>query len=209
MASQALNTEAADLAAFLDEQWNKDASMTVKDTLIAKVAVINENLQIRRFNRICTDGYVGSYVHGGGRIAVLVEMGCSVVNDTVKEAAKNIAMQVAALNPQYNCRADVPQEFLDHEREILMEQASKEGKPEAILAKMVEGRLNKELKEFCLQDQQYFKNDELTVAKYLKEVSKEVGSEVSVKGYVRYETGEGIEKKQEDFAAEVAKQMGQ
>lgn len=207
VADQALNTGAADLDGFLAEPWKQDAAMSVKDALIAKVAVINENLQIRRFNQIQTEGYVGSYVHGGGRIAVLVEMGCSVVNDAVKEAAKNVAMQVAALNPLYNCREDIPQDFLDHEREILMEQASKEGKPEAILAKMVEGRLNKELKEFCLQDQQYFKNDELTVAKYLKEVSKEVGSEVTVKGYVRYETGEGIEKKQEDFAAEVAKQM--
>ena len=132
-----------------------------------------------------------------------------VAKDTVKEAAKNVAMQVAALNPRYNTRDDVPQEFLEHERAILMEQASKEGKPEAILKKMVEGRLNKELKEYCLQDQVYFRDDELTVGKYLKQVSKEVGCEVTVTGYVRYETGEGIEKKQEDFAAEVAKQMGQ
>ena len=209
VAHQALDTKATDMDGFMAEAWEKDPSITVKDALVAKVAVISENLQIRRFEQVKSNSYVGAYVHGGGRIAVLVNMNSEIVNDTVKEAAKNVAMQVAALNPRYNTRDDVPQEFLEHERAILMEQASKEGKPEAILKKMVEGRLNKELKEYCLQDQVYFRDDELTVGKYLKQVSKEVGCEVTVTGYVRYETGEGIEKKQEDFAAEVAKQMGQ
>ena len=209
VAHQALDTKATDMDGFMAEAWEKDPSITVKDALVAKVAVISENLQIRRFEQVKSNSYVGAYVHGGGRIAVLVNMNSEIVNDTVKEAAKNVAMQVAALNPRYNTRDDVPQEFLEHERAILMEQASKEGKPEAILKKMVEGRLNKELKEYCLQDQVYFRDDELTVGKYLKQVSKEVGCEVTVTGFVRYETGEGIEKKQEDFAAEVAKQMGQ
>ncbi len=209
VAHQALDTKATDMDGFMAEAWEKDPSITVKDALVAKVAVISENLQIRRFEQVKSNSYVGAYVHGGGRIAVLVNMNSEIVNDTVKEAAKNVAMQVAALNPRYNTRDDVPQEFLEYERAILMEQASKEGKPEAILKKMVEGRLNKELKEYCLQDQVYFRDDELTVGKYLKQVSKEVGCEVTVTGYVRYETGEGIEKKQEDFAAEVAKQMGQ
>ena len=209
VAHQALDTKATDVDGFMAEAWEKDPSITVKDALVAKVAVISENLQIRRFEQVKSNSYVGAYVHGGGRIAVLVNVNSEIVNDAVKEAAKNVAMQVAALNPRYNTRDDVPQEFLEHERAILMEQASKEGKPEAILKKMVEGRLNKELKEYCLQDQVYFRDDELTVGKYLKQVSKEVGCEVTVTGYVRYETGEGIEKKQEDFAAEVAKQMGQ
>lgn len=217
VANQALQTEAADMDGFMAEAWKADPSMTVKDALVAKVAVINENLQIRRFEQVVSDSYVGSYVHGGGRIAVLVNMESSVVNDAVKEAAKNVAMQVAALNPRYNSREDVPQEFLDHETAILTEQAEKENnasakpKPANVVAKMVEGRLNKELKEFCLQDQLYFRSEDgkQTVGAYLKEVSKAVGCEVKVKGYVRYETGEGIEKKQEDFAAEVAKQMGQ
>lgn len=209
VAHQALDTKATDMDGFMAEAWEKDPSITVKDALVAKVAVISENLQIRRFEQVKSNSYVGAYVHGGGRIAVLVNVNSEIVNDVVKEAAKNVAMQVAALNPRYNTRDDVPQEFLEHERAILMEQASKEGKPEAILKKMVEGRLNKELKEYCLQDQVYFRDDELTVGKYLKQVSKEVGCEVTVTGYVRYETGEGIEKKQEDFAAEVAKQMGQ
>ena len=209
VAHQALDTKATDMDGFMAEAWEKDPSITVKDALVAKVAVISENLQIRRFEQVKSNSYVGAYVHGGGRIAVLVNVNSEIVNDAVKEAAKNVAMQVAALNPRYNTRDDVPQEFLEHERAILMEQASKEGKPEAILKKMVEGRLNKELKEYCLQDQVYFRDDELTVGKYLKQVSKEVGCEVTVTGYVRYETGEGIEKKQEDFAEEVAKQMGQ
>ncbi len=209
VAHQALDTKATDMDGFMAEAWEKDPSISVKDALVAKVAVISENLQIRRFEQVKSDSYVGAYVHGGGRIAVLVNVSSEIVNDAVKEAAKNVAMQVAALNPRYNTRNDVPQDFLEHERAILMEQASKEGKPEAILKKMVEGRLNKELKEYCLQDQVYFRDDELTVGKYLKQVSKEVGCEVTVTGYVRYETGEGIEKKQEDFAAEVAKQMGQ
>lgn len=209
VAHQALDTKATDMDGFMAEAWEKDPSISVKDVLVAKVAVISENLQIRRFEQVKSDSYVGAYVHGGGRIAVLVNVSSEIVNDAVKEAAKNVAMQVAALNPRYNTRNDVPQDFLEHERAILMEQASKEGKPEAILKKMVEGRLNKELKEYCLQDQVYFRDDELTVGKYLKQVSKEVGCEVTVTGYVRYETGEGIEKKQEDFAAEVAKQMGQ
>ena len=209
VAKQALNTTAADIDAFKAEAWNADPSITVADALIAKVAVINENLQIRRFQQVETTGFVGAYVHGGGRIAVLVNVESEIVNDTVKDAAKNIAMQVAALKPSYNSREDIPASVMEHEKEILMEQAAKEGKPVAILEKMVIGRLNKQMKEICLQDQLYFKNDEQTVAQYLKEVSKEVGCAVTVKGFVRFETGEGIEKKQEDFAAEVAKQMGQ
>lgn len=209
VAAQALNSGAADMDAFKAEPWIEDASKTVQDALVEKVAVIHENLQIRRFAKIEAEGYVGSYSHGGGRIGVLVEMICDQVNDAVKEAGKNVAMQIAALNPQFVNRDAIPADFLNKEREILLEQASKENKPQNIIEKMVEGRLTKEMKEICLMDQVYFKNDELTVAKYLKEVSKEVGFTVDVKSYIRYETGEGIEKKEENFAEEVAKQMGQ
>lgn len=209
VAAQALNSGAADMDAFKAEPWIEDASKTVQDALVEKVAVIHENLQIRRFAKIEAEGYVGSYSHGGGRIGVLVEMICDQVNDAVKEAGKNVAMQIAALNPQFVNRDAIPADFLNKEREILLEQASKENKPQNIIEKMVEGRLTKEMKEICLMDQAYFKNDELTVAKYLKEVSKEVGFTVDVKSYIRYETGEGIEKKEENFAEEVAKQMGQ
>ena len=210
VAAQALATEAADMDAFKAEAWIEDSSMTVADALVEKVAVIHENLQIRRFAKIETEGCVASYSHGGGRIGVLVELVADEVNEAVLEAGKNVAMQIAALNPQFVNRAAVPADFLAKEREILLEQATKESnKPLNIIEKMVEGRLAKELKEICLTEQVYFKNDELTVGKYLKEVSKQVGFTVDVKSYIRYETGEGIEKKEEDFAAEVAKQMGQ
>lgn len=208
VAAQALNSTAADMDAFKAEPWIEDASKTVQDALVEKVAVIHENLQIRRFAKIETEGCVASYSHGGGRIGVLVELTCDEVNDAVKEAGKNVAMQIAALNPQFVNRAAVPADFMNKEREILLEQASHENKPQNIIEKMVEGRLSKELKEICLTDQVYFKNDELTVGKYLKEVSKQVGFTVDVKNFIRYETGEGIEKKEENFAEEVAKQMG-
>ena len=129
VAHQALDTKATDMDGFMAEAWEKDPSITVKDALVAKVAVISENLQIRRFEQVKSNSYVGAYVHGGGRIAVLVNVNSEIVNDAVKEAAKNVAMQVAALNPRYNTRDDVPQEFLEHERAILMEQASKEASP--------------------------------------------------------------------------------
>ena len=149
------------------------------------------------------------FIHGGGRNGVLVEASAEVVNDEVKEALRNVAMQIAALSPKYVKRDEIPQEFIDHETEILKVQAKNENpdKPDNIIEKMIVGRLNKELKEFCLVDQAYVKDGDLTVAKYLEQVSKEVGGKVEVKRFVRFETGEGLEKKEENFAEEVAKQM--
>lgn len=213
VAEQALATKTADMDAFMAETWNADPSITVNDALIAKIALIHENLKIRRFEKINTEGYVGGYIHGAGRIGVLVELDTTIVNDEVKDAAKNVAMQVAALNARYISRADVPEDYLAHEKEILMEQAMKEanGKPANIVEKMVDGRLAKSMKEICLLDQVYFKDPDgkQTVGKYLQAVSKAVGCPISVKKYVRFETGEGIEKKEENFAEEVAKQMQQ
>ncbi|QNM06143.1 translation elongation factor Ts [Qiania dongpingensis] len=211
VADQAVKSDAADMDAFMAEAWTADASKTVKEALVEKVAVIGENLSIRRFEKVeAKDGCVVDYIHGGGRIGVLVVAKSSVVNDAVKEALKNVAMQIAALHPLYVSRAEVPQDFIEKETAILKEQARNENpdKPENILDKMIIGRLNKELKEFCLLDQAYVKDGDLTVGKYLAAVSKEVGAEVSVEKFVRYETGEGLEKKSENFAEEVAKQMG-
>lgn len=205
--AQALASDAADMDSFMAEPWIEDAAVTVKDALIQKISVIGENLQIRRFEKVVTDGYVGSYTHGGGRIGVLVEMECNEINEAVKEATKNVAMQVAAMNPKFLCKEEIPGDYLAKEKEILMEQASKENKPLNILEKMVEGRIAKELKEICLVDQLYFKDDELTVGKYVAKVAKEIGSPLSIKRYIRFETGEGIAKKEENFAEEVAKQM--
>ncbi len=207
--NQAADTEAADIDAFLAEPWAADTTKTVKDALVEKVAVIGENLNIRRFEKVVTDGCVVSYIHGGGRIGVLIEADTDVINDEIKKCLKNVAMQVAAMSPKYTSRAEVSQEYMDHEKEILFAAAKKENpeKPENIIEKMIIGRLNKELKEICLLDQAYVQDSDLTVAKYVEKVAKENNANVTVKRFVRFETGEGIEKKQEDFAAEVAAQM--
>ncbi|MFQ6986674.1 MAG: translation elongation factor Ts [Clostridia bacterium] len=208
--NQVADSDAADMDAFMAEAWAADTTKTVKDALVEKVAVIGENLNIRRFEKIVTDGCVVDYIHGGGRIGVLIEAEADVVNDEIKKCLKNVAMQVAAMSPKYTSRAEVSQEYMDHEKEILLAAAKKENpeKPENIIEKMIIGRLNKELKEICLLDQAYVQDSDLTVAKYVEKVAKENNANVTVKRFVRFETGEGIEKKQEDFAAEVAAQMG-
>ena len=214
VAEQAVNSDAADMDAFMAESWNEDTSKTVSDALVEKVAVIGENLKIRRFEKVVAEhGCVATYVHGGGRIGVIVEADTDVVNDTVKEALVNIAMQIAALNPKYVSRAEVSADYIAHEKEILLAQIMNDPKesqkPEKVINGMIEGRISKELKEICLVDQVYVKAEDgkQNVGKYLEEVSKSVGCTVTVKRFVRFETGEGIEKKQEDFAAEVAAQM--
>lgn len=208
--NQVADSDAADMDAFMAEAWAADTTKTVKDALVEKVAVIGENLNIRRFEKIVTDGCVVDYIHGGGRIGVLIEAEADVVNDEIKKCLKNVAMQVAAMSPKYTSRAEVSQEYMDHEKEILLAAAKKENpeKPENIIEKMIIGRLNKELKEICLLDQAYVQDSDLTVAKYVEKVAKENNANVTVKRFVRFETGEGIERKQEDFAAEVAAQMG-
>ncbi|MDE7353743.1 MAG: translation elongation factor Ts [Acetatifactor sp.] len=215
VAQQAVNSEAADLDAFLDEKWVEDGSKTVKEALIDKIAVIGEKLSIRRFERVeAAEGCVVTYLHGGGRIGVIVEAKTNVVNDGVKEALTNIAMQVAALSPKYVATSDVSEEYKAHEREIISAQIAQDpkmaGKPEKVIEGAVTGRLNKELKEVCLLEQVYVKAEDgkQTVSQYLAQVAKENSAELSVARFVRFETGEGLEKKQEDFAAEVAAQMG-
>lgn len=216
VAAQAVESDAADMDAFMAETWNADPSKTVQEALVDKVAVIGENLKIRRFEKVTAEnGCVVSYVHGGGRIGVIVEAETSVVNDTVKEALTNLAMQIAALNPKYVSRDEISEEYIAHEKEILLAQIMNDPKesqkPEKVINGMIEGRVSKELKEICLVDQVYVKAEDgkQTVAKYLEQVSKEAGAPVSVKRFVRFETGEGLEKKNEDFAAEVAAQMNQ
>jgi len=211
VAEQALNTPAADVDGFLAENWAMDTLKTVKDALTEKVAVIGENLSIRRFEKIESDGCIVSYIHGGGRIGVLVEGDTDVVNDEVKTCLKNVAMQIAAMAPKYVSNAEVSEDYKAHEKEILLAQAKIENpdKPDNIIEKMIIGRLNKQLKEICLLDQAYVQDSDMTVAKYVESVAKAAGAKLSIKKFVRYETGEGIEKKEEDFAAEVAKQIGQ
>lgn len=211
---QAADTDAADIDAFKAEKWALDTSMTVDEKLAAMIAKIGENMNIRRFEKIVSeDGIVVSYIHAAGKIGVLVEAKTENNDERVKEALKNVAMQVAALNPKYVSTDDVPEEYKEHEKEILIAQAKNDpknaNKPENIIEKMITGRLAKELKEICLLEQEYVKaENKETVAKYLEMVSKEVGTPVELKRFVRFETGEGLEKKNEDFAAEVAAQMG-
>lgn len=215
VAEQAVNSKAADMDAFMAEQWIEDGSKTVADALVDKIAVIGEKLSIRRFERVeATDGCVVSYVHGGGRIGVIIEAKTNVVNDAIKEALTNLAMQVAALYPKYVATSDVSEEFKAHEKEIIAAQIAQDpkmaGKPEKVIDGAILGRLNKELKEVCLLEQVYVKAEDgkQTVSQYLAQVAKENNADLSIKRFVRFETGEGLEKKQEDFAAEVAAQMG-
>ena len=208
--NQVADTDPADMDTFMAAAWAADPSKTVKDALVEKIAVIGENLNIRRFERVnAENGCVVSYIHGGGRIGVLVVADTDVVNDEIKTCLKNVAMQIAAMSPKYVSRDEVSQEFMDHEKEILLAQAKKENpeKPDNIIEKMIIGRLNKEMKEICLLDQVYVQDSDLTVAKYVDKVAKENNANVKVTKFIRFETGEGIEKKQENFAEEVAKQM--
>ena len=214
VAQQALASDAADMDAFMEEKWVEDNSKSVKDILVEQVAVIGENLKIRRFEKVTAEnGCVVDYIHGGGRIGVVVVAETATVNDTVQDALKNLAMQIAALNPKYIDRSEVSADYIAHEKEILLAQIKNDPKesqkPEKVINGMIEGRINKELKEICLVDQVYVKAEDgkQTVAKYLEAVSKEVGTPVSIKKFIRFETGEGLEKKNEDFAAEVAAQM--
>lgn len=210
---QALDTTAKDRDAFLAEPWKFDTTKTVNEALAAEVAVISENLQIRRFQQLEEpDGFVASYIHAGGKIGVLVDVVTDVVNDEIREMGKNIAMQVAALKPAYTSDKEVPQDYKDHEIAILTEQIKQDpkmaGKPEKVISGAIMGRLNKELKEVCLLDQVYVKAEDgkQSVQKYVDEVAKKNGAKITVKGFVRFETGEGLEHRHDDFAAEVAAQ---
>ena len=206
VAKQALVSEAADLEAFLGEAWLADTTKTVKDMVTAQVAVIGENINIRRFEKLnAADGCVACYIHGGGSLGVMVYGKTDVVNDDIKTCLRNVAMQVAAMDPKYVSRDEVPADYIEHEKEILMAQAKEENpnKPENIIEKMITGRLNKEMKEICLLDQAYVQDGDVTVAQYVANTGKANGADLSVVKFVRFKTGEGLEKKQDDFAAEV------
>ena len=212
VAEQAMKTSATDIDAFLAEKWIADESKTVEEEVNSQIAVIGEKLSIRRFKKITVDnGMVASYIHAGGKIGVLVEAETDVVNDDIQEALRNVAMQIAALPPVYLSREEVDADYIESEKAILKQQAINENpdKPESIIDKMIIGRLNKQLKEVCLLDQTYVKDSDLSVQKYIDQVAKNAGTSITLKSYVRFETGEGIEKKEENFAEEVAKQMQQ
>ena len=213
--AQAMDTRAADLEAFLAESWKKDPSQTVEEARAAAIADIGENINIRRFAQVSEEnGLIASYSHAGGKIGVLLDVETDVVNDAVCEMGKNICMQIAALRPQYTNDSEVDPEYIANEEKILMAQIMNDPKesqkPEKVIQGMIQGRIKKELKEICLMDQVYVKAEDgkQTVAAYVKEVAKANNANIAIKGFIRFETGEGIEKKEENFAEEVAKQMG-
>ena len=214
VAKQALTTSAADMDAFFAEPWINDSSLTVKEQLSSMISIIGENMNIRRFKQLKEEnGVIVSYIHAGGKIGVLVDVVSDVVNDEVKEMAKNVAMQVAALKPLYTNSSEVDADYIAKEKEILLAQIKNDPKeaqkPEKVIQGMIQGRINKELKEIVLLDQTYVKAEDgkQSVGKYVEEVAKKNGAKITVKSFVRFETGEGMEHKSENFAEEVAKQM--
>ncbi len=194
----------ADVDALL-EMKPEGSSDTVADMVREKILVIGENIKIRRFARY--EGKVVTYVHGDGRIGVMVNMDASddvAKTDAYKSAAKDVAMQVAAAFPLYLKEEDIPADVLEKEKFILKEQVINEGKPENIAEKIVMGKLKKYMQDVCLMDQVYIKDSSLSVTKFLEAASKEAGGDIGVKAFVRFERGEGLEKREDNFADEVA-----
>lgn len=177
--------------------------MTVDELLREKVLVIGENIKIRRFERY--EGACVSYVHAGGKIGVLVNFDTDVADKAeFVTCGKDVAMQIAALGTQYLNKDDVPAEVIEHEKEVMKTQVINEGKPEAIADKIVMGKINKYYKENCLVEQEFVKDNKMSVKQYVDSVAKSIGGTITIKGFVRFEKGEGLEKRQDDFAAEVA-----
>ena len=183
-----------------------DGAQTVGEALTEKIATIGENMNIRRFVRF--EGINQAYIHAGGRIGVLVNFevadAAKANEDAFKTMAKDVAMQIAAVMPQYVRDDEVPADVVEHEKEILKAQALNEGKPEAIVEKMVVGRIKKSFKDVCLVDQPFVKDQEITVGKYVENVAKELGADIRIVKFARLEKGEGLEKKSDNFADEVA-----
>jgi len=201
-----LNSDVADVEALLKVEYDGEGS--VEAVLSNKIATIGENLSIRRFTKCEKPGTINvGYVHGGGRIGVIIELETTASADEINAVGRDVAMQVASMNPRFIDESSVDPEYIESEKKILVQQALNEGKPADIVEKMVVGRLKKELKETCLVEQKFVKNNDLTVGQYVEEAAKSIGKPVKVIGMIRYEVGEGIEKAEENFAEEVAKQM--
>ncbi len=206
-----IKTNPANLEA-LNAAVIEDGSITVEEALQELFLKIRENMKVRRFKRM--EGIVVPYVHGGGTIGVLVNLESDIDsgNDKLLECGKNVALQVAAMNARFLSRADVPADVIEEEKKIMMSQMAEDpkmaSKPEQVREKIVDGKIVKFYSDNCLLEQAYVKDSEMTVQKYIDSVAKELGGSVKVKEYIRFEKGEGIEKKQDDFAAEVANMAG-
>lgn len=203
-AETVINSNPANVEALLQCKAH-GSDKTVDELLKEKILTIGENIKIRRFQRF--EGVVGAYIHAGGKMGVLVKFDTSAeiaAKDEFKEYAKNIAMQIAAITPQYLNEQSVPAEVVEHEKTILKEQIINDGKPAAIAEKIVMGRLGKFFKEICLVDQIYVKNSDMSVQQYTDATAKELGGEIKILDYVRFEKGEGLEKREDNFAEEIA-----
>lgn len=203
-AKTVMNQNPADVDALLACKLD-GSDISVEEALKDKIFVIGENMKIRRFVRY--EGIAETYIHGGGRIGVLVELQTTdalAAKPEFKVMAKDVAMQIAAIAPQYTNKEDVPQDIVDKEKEILTAQAINEGKPANIAEKMVQGRIGKFYKEICLVEQAFVKDGDITVGQYVANIAKELGGDIKVTGFVRFEKGEGLEKREDNFADEVA-----
>ena len=208
LSKQAASTSASSVEKFVEEKYLLDETKTISQALTELISTLGENMAVRRFEKLSDEkGDIQSYIHGDGRIGVLVKLECDEQSEVLKEVAKDLAMQVAAANPMFLDESSVDQDVIEKEKEIYKVQALNEGKPEKIVEKMVLGRIKKFYKENCLVNQVWIKDSDLTINKYLQNKSKEVGAPIKASAFVRFEKGEGIEKEEEDFAAEVQKQM--
>ncbi|SKA87078.1 elongation factor Ts [Caloramator quimbayensis] len=207
LAKQAALSKASNVDELLEENYIADSSIPVKDAITALIAKLGENMKLRRFEKFNTEnGALVDYIHGGGRIGIMVQLE-GANKEGLLEVGKELALQIAAANPLFINKEDVPEDMLSKEREIYRQQALNEGKPEKIVDKMVEGRIQKYYKDVCLIEQLWIRDQDLTIKKYLENKSKELGADIKVVKFTRFEKGEGIEKKEENFAEEVAKQI--
>lgn len=209
VAKMAAYTKATTVEELLVEKYIGDENSTVQEAVTALIAKIGENISVRRFKKFNVEnGIIQSYIHGNGKIGVLVQLDCEKQDDVLKTIGKDVAMQVAAANPLFLNKDAVDNESLEKEKEIFRVQALNEGKPENIVEKMVMGRINKYYKEVCLVEQVWVKNGDYTISKYLQEESKKIGASIEIANFERFERGEGIEKKEDNFAEEVQKMQG-
>ncbi len=208
VAKMVVASNATTVEELLAEKYVGDESVTLQEAVTALIAKLGENMSVRRFEKfVAESGIVQSYIHGGGKIGVLVQLSCEKQDDVLKTVAKDVAMQVAAANPLFLNKDQVDNESLEKEKEIYRVQALNEGKPENIVEKMVMGRISKYYKEVCLVEQVWVKNGDYTIGKYVAEEGKKIGAAVEVVRFARFERGEGIEKKEENFAEEVQRQV--
>ncbi len=208
VAKHLLQSNATTVEAVLEEPYFLDSSKTLNVLFAEATASIGEKISFRRFERFVADnGVVASYIHMGGKIGVLAQFNTTASADDLGELTANVCMQIAASKPQVVSIADVDPAQVASEREILTVQARNEGKPEAVITKMVEGRIHKYYKEVCLLEQEFVRDGSLSVKQVVADCAKKVGAEIVVAKFVRFEMGEGIEKRKDNFAEEIAEQM--